>query len=149
MTAFAVPGSEARAAAPEAPLTERSASQRASATGEPVEVAAERTEYTTTTANPDGSFTLRQSTEPQRARDRNGAWRDIDVTLEKRADGTVGPKSAVVDLSFSGGGSGTGLLSLGTGDQRLKLGWPTPLPEPSTARRPRTRTCRSTAWTCD
>ncbi|MGA4839897.1 hypothetical protein [Streptomyces sp. G45] len=82
-------------------------------------------------ANPDGTFVLTQSTEPQRARDENGAWRDIDTTLEKRADGTVGPRSAVVDLSFSGGGSGSGLLALGTGDQLLRLGWPTTLPEPT------------------
>ncbi|MEW2527648.1 LamG domain-containing protein [Streptomyces sp. NPDC047071] len=91
----------------------------------------ERTEYTTTMANPDGSFVMTQSTKPQRARDENGAWQSIDVTLEKRADGTVGPKSAVVDLAFSGGGSGSGLLTLGTEGQRLKLGWPATLPEPT------------------
>ncbi|MEU2564326.1 LamG domain-containing protein [Streptomyces longispororuber] len=126
--AFAVPGSEVKASPRSAHLT---ASQRAAATGEPVEVTSERTEYTTTMANPDGTFVLTQATEPQRARDENGAWQDIDVTLEKRPDGTVGPKSAVVDLAFSGGGSGSGLLSLGTGEQKLKLGWPASLPEPS------------------
>lgn len=129
--AFAVPGSEAHASARKAPLTEQTASERAAATGEPVEVSAERTEYTTTMANPDGSFVLTQSTEPQRARDENGAWQDIDVTLEKRADGTVGPKSAVVDLAFSGGGSGDGLVHLGSSEQRLKLGWPSALPAPT------------------
>ncbi|GHE73630.1 hypothetical protein GCM10018785_47190 [Streptomyces longispororuber] len=126
--AFAVPSSEVKASPRSAHLT---ASQRAAATGEPVEVTSERTEYTTTMANPDGTFVLTQATEPQRARDESGTWRDIDVTLEKRPDGTVGPKSAVVDLAFSGGGSGSGLLTLGAGEQRLKLGWPTSLPEPS------------------
>ncbi|MFE7545793.1 hypothetical protein [Streptomyces platensis] len=39
--------------------------QRAAATGEPVEVTSERTEYSQTVANPDGTFTLTQSTTPQ------------------------------------------------------------------------------------
>ncbi|WP_399925104.1 LamG-like jellyroll fold domain-containing protein [Streptomyces kanamyceticus] len=117
--------------APATGVSEQSASERAVASGEPVEVTAERTEYTTTMANPDGTFVITQATEPQRARAENGGWRDIDVTLEKRADGTVGPKSAVVDLSFSGGGSGSGMLRLGREEQGLKLGWPTALPAPT------------------
>jgi hypothetical protein len=122
---------EAVAAAPEAALTEQSASERAAATGEPVEVPSERTEYTTTVANPDGTFTLTQSTQPQRARAEDGTWQDIDVTLVKRSDGTVGPKAAVVDMAFSGGGSGSGLLRLGHDGQELRMGWPTTLPTPT------------------
>lgn len=101
---------EAKAEAPQSAVTEQSASERAAATGEPVEVTAARTEYSNTVANPDGTFTLTQSTQPQRARAEDGTWTDVDVTLEKRADGSVGPKAAVVDMSFSGGGSGSGLL---------------------------------------
>lgn len=112
-------------------LTEQSASQRAAASGEPVEVTAARTEYTTTLANPDGTFTLTQATQPQRARAKDGSWRDVDITLEKRADGRIAPKAAVVDLSFSAGGSGAGMLSLSRGDRQLKLGWPGALPEPT------------------
>ncbi|MEU5057469.1 MULTISPECIES: LamG-like jellyroll fold domain-containing protein [unclassified Streptomyces] len=83
-------------------------------------------------ANPDSTFTLTQSTQPQRARGSDGAWRDVDVTLEKRADGTIGPKAAVADLAFSGGGSGATLIRLGHGpDQELTLGWPTDLPAPT------------------
>ncbi|WRZ96322.1 LamG domain-containing protein [Streptomyces sp. NBC_01007] len=122
---------DARAAVLASAVTEESASQKAAATGEPVEVTAARSEYTTTVANPDGTFTLTQSTEPQRARGADGAWRDIDVALEERADGTVGPKSSVVDMSFSGGGSGSGLLRLEREGQSLKLGWPSSLPEPT------------------
>ncbi|MER5386099.1 LamG-like jellyroll fold domain-containing protein [Streptomyces sp. NPDC002688] len=122
---------DARAATLASALTEESASQKAAATGEPVEVTAARSEYTTTLANPDGTFTLTQSTEPQRARGADGAWRDIDVTLEKHADGTVGPKSSVVDVAFSGGGSGSGLLRLDHAGQGLRLGWPAPLPPPT------------------
>lgn len=113
-------------------VTEQTALSQAAATGEPVEVTAARTEYTTTKANPDGTFMLTQSTEPQRAKGADGTWRDIDVTLERRTDGTVGPKAAAVDLAFSGGGSGDGLLRLGHDEgQVLRLGWPTALPAPT------------------
>ncbi|MGJ5833677.1 GntR family transcriptional regulator [Streptomyces ossamyceticus] len=64
---FATSG-EARADASTASVTGQSASERAAATGESVEVLSERTEYTTTVANPDGTFTLTQSTQPLRAR---------------------------------------------------------------------------------
>ncbi|MEU6120396.1 LamG-like jellyroll fold domain-containing protein [Streptomyces sp. NPDC047123] len=112
-------------------VTEQTASERAVASGEPVEVTAERSEYTTTMANPDGTFVITQATEPQRARTEGGEWQDIDVTLEKRSDGRVGPKSAVVDLSFSGGGEGSGLLKVSHEGQGLRLGWPTALPAPT------------------
>jgi hypothetical protein len=121
---------EAEAAPSKSLLTEQTASERAAATGKPVEVTAAPTEYSSTVANPDGTFTLTQSTQPQRARAEDGTWRDVDVTLEKRADGSVGPKAAVVDMSFSGGGSGSGLLRVGHGEQELRLGWPTSLPAP-------------------
>ncbi|MFJ2397402.1 LamG-like jellyroll fold domain-containing protein [Streptomyces sp. NPDC087843] len=127
----AVAGDGWAAAPPGSVVTEEVASRKAVASGEPVEVTSARTEYTTTVANPDGTFLLTQSTEPQRARGADGAWQDIDVTLEKRADGTVGPRSSVVGVSFSGGGSGSGLLRLGRQGQELHLGWPTSLPVPT------------------
>ncbi|PCG87648.1 serine/threonine protein kinase [Streptomyces sp. WZ.A104] len=106
------------------------AAQRAAASGDPVEVTAERTEYSTTTANPDGTYTLVQSAVPQRAKGVDGSWRDVDATLERRSDGSVGPKAAVVDLSFSGGGDGDGLIRLGSEQGSLRLDWPGTLPEP-------------------
>ncbi|WP_420031354.1 LamG-like jellyroll fold domain-containing protein [Streptomyces sp. cg28] len=112
--------------------SEAVASSRAAASGEPVEVTDARSEYTTTLANPDGTFTLTQSTQPQRAKGADGAWHAIDTTLEKRSDGTVGPRSAVADLSFSGGGAGSSLIRLGrSADQELRLGWPSALPTPT------------------
>ncbi|PIM66561.1 serine/threonine protein kinase [Streptomyces sp. JV178] len=127
---FATSG-EARADASTASVTGQSASERAAATGESVEVLSERTAYTTTVANPDGTFTLTQSTQPQRARADNGTWRDIDLELEKRSDGMVGPKAAVVDVAFSGGKSGSELLRLGHEGQELRMAWPTSLPAPT------------------
>ncbi|MCZ4516481.1 hypothetical protein O3Q52_51940 [Streptomyces sp. ActVer] len=130
MVTFAA-STDAQAVPQQSEVNEQSASERAAVAGEPVEVTSARTEYTTTVANPDGTFTLTQSTEPQRARAEDGTWQDIDVTLEKRSNGTVGPKSAVVDLAFSGGGSGSDMLRLSHEGQVVKLGWPTSLPVPT------------------
>ncbi|MFF1452174.1 LamG-like jellyroll fold domain-containing protein [Streptomyces sp. NPDC058274] len=109
----------------------QSASERAALTGRPVEVESERSAYTQTMANPDGTYTLTQSTTPQRVRADDGSWQDIDVTLERRPDGTVGPKAAAVDLAFSGGGEGQALIRVGNERGALELGWPGGLPEPT------------------
>lgn len=108
----------------------KAASALAAESGEPVEVIGERSEYTQTMANPDGTYTLTQSTSPQRARAEDGSWRSIDATLERRSDGSVGPKSTVVDLSFSGGGAGKDLIRLASAKGAIELGWPGSLPEP-------------------
>ncbi len=106
-----------------------SASERAAASGEPVEVTAQRAEYSQTFANPDGTFTLEQSSVPQRVRADDGSWRDVDTTLERRSGGSVGPRSVVVDLAFSGGGDAE-LLRLGTAGKTIRLSWPGQLPAP-------------------
>ena len=99
-------------------------------TDKPVEVVSERTPYSTTIANPDGTFTLTQSTTPQRTRAADGSWQPVDATLVHRPDGTIGPKSAVVDLDFSAGGNGKDLIRIGNDRGALRLGWPGTLPEP-------------------
>ncbi|MFJ8076994.1 LamG domain-containing protein [Streptomyces sp. NPDC096176] len=133
VSAAAVVGSEAPVLSPgqgEAQAAASTASAQAAASGEPVEVVAERTAYSTTTANPDGTFTLTQAAAPQRAKDADGLWRAVDATLERRQDGTVGPKAAVVDLAFSGGGGTTDLVRLGVGASSMALAWPGALPAP-------------------
>lgn len=123
------------AAAPEQPVRtaagSRSAVALAAASGAPVEVVEERSTYTTTEANPDGTFTLTQSTTPQRVKGDDGSWRDVDVTLERRSDGSVGPKAAVVDLSFSGGGTGKSMIRMAAPQGSVTLGWAGTLPEPA------------------
>ncbi|WP_256070125.1 MULTISPECIES: LamG domain-containing protein [unclassified Streptomyces] len=110
---------------------EQSAAARAAATGERVEVVGERTEYSTTYAEPDGmSFTLDQSAVPVRVQRADGSWAAPDPTLEVRSDGSVGPKAAVAGLAFSGGGAGSGLVSISRGGKSLSLGWPGSLPKP-------------------
>jgi hypothetical protein len=120
----------------------RAALAEAKSGGEPVEVKGLRTEYTTTYANPDGvTFTLKDSAVPVRVKGADGPWGVPDPTLEVRPDGTVGPRAAAVNLSFSGGGDGTGLVQIER-DGRL-LAWAGPetcpslnltVPRPCTAR---------------
>ncbi|MFI1682651.1 MULTISPECIES: LamG-like jellyroll fold domain-containing protein [unclassified Streptomyces] len=108
----------------------RTASERAAATGKPVEVVSERGTYSTTVANPDGTYTLTKATTPQRVKAADGDWRDIDTTLVRRSDGTVAPGATAVDLAFSGGGSGSRMIRIGTPRGALELGWPGELPTP-------------------
>lgn len=108
------------------------ASKEAQATGQRVEVVAERAEDELVYANPDGSFTSEITAGPQRVERTDGSWADIDPTLVRRPDGSVGPRAAVVDLSFSGGGS-TDLVSLGDEGASMSLGWQGKLPAPTLA----------------
>lgn len=111
----------------------RDALAAASATGAQVEVPELRTEYATTYANPDGiSFTLEDSAVPVRVKaDDDDGWATPDATLVVRSDGSVGPKAAAVDLSFSGGGDGADLVRIKRDGRLLGLGWPGELPEPA------------------
>jgi len=105
------------------------ASDQARATGEAVEVVAERAEDELLFANPDGSFTSEITAGPQRVEQADGSWSEIDTTLVRRPDGSVGPRAAAVDLSFSGGGTGD-LIRLAEDGKALAYGWPGTLPAP-------------------
>lgn len=116
----------------ESPSEAEEAAEKAVETGERVEIVGERTEYATTYANPDGeTFSLSMSTVPVRVRQDDGSWTEPDATLERRADGTIGPKAAVTNLSFSGGGGGDELVTVAEGEQSLTVGWLGELPEPT------------------
>jgi hypothetical protein len=101
----------------------------AAETGEPVEIIQQRTEDELVFANPDGSLTSETSVQPQRVQRPDGSWVKADATLERRPDGTVGPKAAVVDLAFAAAGS-SDFVTLGEEGKSFTLSWPTPLPEP-------------------
>ncbi|MEU8614571.1 hypothetical protein AB0C29_41955 [Actinoplanes sp. NPDC048791] len=60
--------------------------------GKRVEALSERSESTTTWANPDGSLTSDLAAGPVRFR-RAGDWVDVDLTLRREADGTVAAKA--------------------------------------------------------
>ncbi|MFE9614351.1 hypothetical protein [Streptomyces sp. NPDC006012] len=128
--AFAL-GGPVRAPADEQLTEAQRASQEAKASGQGAEVVGERTEYSQTFANPDGfTFTLEQSVAPMWAQLPDGSFVTPDATLVRQSDGSVRPKAAVVDMTFSGGGDGGGLVRLGKDGRSLSLAWPGKLPTP-------------------
>jgi hypothetical protein len=114
-----------------APASERAAVARARASGQRVEVLSKRSETMEVFAEPNGTFTALLHAGPVRVR-RGGGWVPVDTTLERRADGSVGPRATVEPLAFSGGGSGP-LLRLGRDGRRVTLTWPWRLPAPRLA----------------
>jgi large repetitive protein len=111
-----------------------SAMVTARATGERVEDLSRRTETTTTWANPDGTITTEGHTGQIRFRDNAGKWRDVDLALERRADGTVAPKGHALDLRMAGATGRGGTDELITvsehGGRSVALGWTGALPRP-------------------
>lgn len=93
----------------------------------PVEILSERTEYSQTFLNPDGSRTLEQGIEPVRVR-KGSSWAPVDTTL-KPADGGYAPRASVLPMVFSAGGSGP-FARLRDGDRELAMSWPERLPAP-------------------
>ncbi|WP_370412394.1 LamG-like jellyroll fold domain-containing protein [Streptomyces fradiae] len=109
----------------------RRALAEAKKTGRRVEVQEGRSERTTTYANPDGfTFTLEESAVPVRVAKPGGGWQAPDATLERRADGSVGPKAASAAMTFSGGGKENPLVALTRNGRSLELSWPGKLPVP-------------------
>lgn len=77
------------------------------ATGERVEVTAERGESSTTWANPDGTVTTTQYAAPVRFQDDEGAWREYDTTLVEQEDGSISPKAVPDGVVLAGEVEGT------------------------------------------
>ncbi|CAM5444215.1 LamG-like jellyroll fold domain-containing protein OS=Streptomyces aurantiogriseus OX=66870 GN=GCM10010251_83130 PE=4 SV=1 [Streptomyces aurantiogriseus] len=133
--ALALPAQQASASAGESdyvPLTEgQQVLAQAKESGRQVEVTGERSERTTVFANPDGfTFTLEESAVPVRVAAPGGGWQAPDATLEKRSDGSVGPKAAAVQIAFSAGGDKAPLASIEDQGRSLELRWPGKLPAP-------------------
>lgn len=104
---------------------------QAKESGERVEATGQRSERTTVFANPDGyTFTLEESAIPVRVAKADGGWQAPDASLEVRADGSVAPKAAAVDMKFSGGGTDDPLVRISDRGRSLALGWPGNLPTP-------------------
>ncbi|MFF7155353.1 LamG-like jellyroll fold domain-containing protein [Streptomyces sp. NPDC008139] len=105
----------------------------AKASGQQVELPAQRSEYDTVYAQPDGfTFTLEESAAPVRVRATGGSWVKPDTTLAVRPDGSVGPKAAAVEVAFSNGGSTAPLVMMGRAGKSFSLGWSeSVLPKPT------------------
>jgi YD repeat-containing protein len=78
--------------------------------GSRVEITDDRTETTTTWANPDGSLTTDSAVAPVRARGGDGAWKPIDYDLVA-SNGGFAPKVSTHNVWFSGGGSGPAMVA--------------------------------------
>jgi Concanavalin A-like lectin/glucanases superfamily len=121
-------------AAPAVPVaadgSERSALQRAAATGEPAEVLDLRTENSQVFAEPDGHLRLEAGVLPRWVRRDDGSWRDIDLRLRVGDDGRLRPVASVADVAFSADGTGP-LASVDHQGHTMTLSWPDgPVPKP-------------------
>lgn len=67
-----------------------------------IEVTGDRTEATTSWANPDGSMSLESYTGPVRFKDDNGTWRNVDPSLVEAPDGGVHAAAHPLDLTLAG-----------------------------------------------
>lgn len=139
LTAAAAPGPATGARQPQArdtataaqPVRDSQDAARAQAaqTGKDVEVTSLRTESSETFVTAAGHMQVVQHLRPVRTRV-DGRWRALDTSLEKRADGSVGPRTATVGVSFSGGGVARPLITLERAGRKLSYSWPTALPVP-------------------
>lgn len=119
-SAAAAPRDEPRAAA----------TRQAAAVGHPVAVPALTTATSTTVANPNGTFTTTTSELPTRMKV-GGAWRSIDPTLRRAADGGITTTATPNRLTLSGGGHGALVSVADDTGHSLGLTLPTALPTPT------------------
>lgn len=96
--------------------------------GHRVEITDERTESTTTYANPDGTLTTDSFAGPIRVM-RDGGWVDVDTTLQETSTG-VAPKAVPNKLALSDGGSGDVVDASGS-NGTFGFGWAAKLPKPT------------------
>jgi hypothetical protein len=82
-------------------------------------------------AHPDGTMSAELAVRPVRV-PRGDRWVDIDPGLVRRGDGSVGPRTAAIDVAFSGGGRQP-LVRLGVAGGSVALSWPGELPVPELA----------------
>jgi hypothetical protein len=109
------------------------AAATARACGRRVEITGRRTPTRTFLANPDGTLTVEMTQAPIRMRSASGAWIPVDLTFERRLDGSVAPRAHPGALTLAGaraGGDGE-LVAVGDGDNRISLGWRGRLPAPA------------------
>ncbi|MFK4191364.1 DNRLRE domain-containing protein [Streptomyces sp. NPDC033754] len=117
-----------------------------------IEVTGERTEATTSWANPDGSMSLESYTGPVRFKDDNGTWRNVDPSFVEAPGGGVHAAAHPLDLKLAGESSAADvarieasggepgekttpampLLSLDSGEgHEMTLSWRGALPDPT------------------
>jgi hypothetical protein len=103
--------------------TEAEALAVAKKSGKKIEILGMRTARREIYAEPNGTFTAREYTDPIRTF-QGGSWVDIDRTLVRGTDGSVAPKAAAVGLSFSDGTAGKPFVTMNQAGRVLSLTWP-------------------------
>jgi hypothetical protein len=122
----------ARPACPAARPDQLSATLAAMNCGGRVEVLEQRSETTQVWARPEGGFSTEIYGGPVRFR-QGGAWKPVDLTLRRTADGAVEPVGHPRGVRFAGATTGSGervLARLANGDDAVSLLWTGPLPAP-------------------
>ncbi|AXX31227.1 LamG domain-containing protein [Actinosynnema pretiosum subsp. pretiosum] len=111
---------------------EATAGRYAATSGKSVLVTSATTETDELKANPDGTMTLTQHVQPVRVK-RGSGWTPVDLTLERRGDGTLRPKAAPVQVAFSAGGEGSvgkPIAKVAESLHEVGIGWTRDLPAP-------------------
>jgi hypothetical protein len=106
---------------------ENAAVRQAKASGRTVEVADSKSETARVVATPRGTL-VRETYAVPRWTKKDGAWRQIDLNLQKTGN-TIAPAASVVDVQFSAGGTGP-LVTLNGAGGALRLTWASKLPAP-------------------
>ncbi|HYN95425.1 MAG TPA: RICIN domain-containing protein [Pilimelia sp.] len=106
----------------------------AAACGQQVEALSRRDEVTRVLANPGGTVTVETALGPVRYR-AGDQWVPVDLTMERKPDGSVGPKAHPRGLRLAGARAAAhGALATVTAEGRtVGLGWVGALPEPELA----------------
>lgn len=94
----------------------------------PVEDVSQRDEVTRVFANPEGTWTARTASAPERVQDATGVWHDIDTTLVE-TDSGLEPLHAATDVVLSAGGDKT-FAAVTEHGRDLAWRWPNVLPAP-------------------
>ena len=102
---------------------------KAKASGKPVTIDTLTTASSQTMANPDGTFTLDETSMPARTHTAHG-WVDLDATLHRNPDGTLSPAATTSPLVLSGGGTAA-LARMSVARRTMAVSFPATLPAPT------------------
>ena len=104
---------------------------KAKTTGQPVTVDALTTPDSITAAQPNGTLATTTTAQPTRMRNGHGAWENIDPTLVRKPDGTIGTAATPTKLTLSGGNTGPAITVTDQAGRTMSLSLPVALPAPS------------------
>ncbi|MFK0285618.1 DNRLRE domain-containing protein [Streptomyces sp. NPDC090499] len=94
-----------------------------------IEALSERTDDTSTYANPDGSLTTETYAGPVRVKQDDGSWADISTDLTDVGD-RLQPEASTGEIAVSDGGD-KHLAAVSEGSKTFGIGWKSALPEPT------------------